>query len=230
MSCAAHSRAGRWSCAACRRPLCDDCRPVRWDGGVYCPPCQEAAESARGRTAAARAGLTRAKAVGVWILGAALLYGACDASDRFFFARRAKGIEPAPAFSVVDTAGRRHTLADLRGKVVILDFWATWCPPCIELLPDLKALHAGFKDKGLVLIGVNRDTDRAALDAAVGRHGLDWPQVYDTAAPRGEQLASVYGVYGIPTTVIIDKQGRLFKRWSTMDRKMSYFVERLLAQ
>lgn len=229
MAACAHGRAARWACAACAKPLCEEgCGAARWQGAVHCAPCVEAAQRGLVRRGALAAWLAPARRWGLAAAAAVLAYGACTGLDRLLFARRFDGLKPAPEFTAVDLEGRTHELSGLRGKVVVLDFWATWCPPCLRLMPDLKKLHADYKDRGLVLIGVNRDEGRGVLEKAAAEHGLDWPQVHDLA--REKPLAELYGVYGLPATMIIDKQGRLFKRWQPMDRKMSYFVERLLRE
>ncbi len=113
----------------------------------------------------------------------------------------------APNFTLPDLNGKPISLSDFRGHVVILDFWASWCPPCRASMPTLRKYYEEYKDKGLVLIGVS--LDRSAEDArsfleANGYHDLIalWGSV---SASQG--VAREYGIYGIPHTFVIDPNG-----------------------
>jgi thiol-disulfide isomerase/thioredoxin len=228
--CAAHRKGAPWVCAVCARALCPDCGPARWRDAFYCPACAQAAEAADLRRAR---WAYRRRAAAPWaavLLAAAAVLGAVKGAtrlDRALAQPEEAGLKPAPAFSVSDIDGRVWSLEALRGKVVVLDFWATWCPPCLRLLPDLKRLNAEYKHRGVVVLGVNRDEGSGELRKAVADLGLDWPQVHDPSRP-GAELADLYGVRELPTTVIIDQRGRLYKRWGTMDRKMSTYLDALL--
>lgn len=112
----------------------------------------------------------------------------------------------ASDFSFKDTQGRQQRLTDYRGKWVLVNFWATWCPPCQAEIPELIALHNAHKDRDLVVIGVLLDyySAKAALDYAASR-GVTYPLVlgnYKMAVPMG-------GVEVLPTTYLYDPTGKL---------------------
>jgi thiol-disulfide isomerase/thioredoxin len=110
----------------------------------------------------------------------------------------------APELSLQTLTGETVKLADLRGKIVLLDFWATWCEPCRNQMPAIAKLHRETKDQGVVLLGVNDDdTAEKALKWAK-EQGYGWPSLYDG---QQKDARRKYKVDGIPTLVLIDKQG-----------------------
>lgn len=116
------------------------------------------------------------------------------------------GIE-APQFTLNDREGNPVSLADFRGKYVLLDFWASWCRPCRASMPGLKEIYAAYRDKGLEIIGVSVDTDAAAWKKAVEDDQLPWIHVNDI---KGEDSAAgKYGVKAIPTMFLIDPEGNM---------------------
>ena len=117
--------------------------------------------------------------------------------------RRAR--EPyAPDFSIVTSQGEHLTSEDLRGKVVVLDFWGTWCPPCVESIPSLRSLHKKFsKEPSFVLIGVSSDSDEETWSAFIDKEKMIWPQYLD----RKREVQRMFGVRAFPTYIVIDAEG-----------------------
>lgn len=114
-----------------------------------------------------------------------------------------------PEFSqVVDLDGKPVSLADYRGKLVLLDFWATWCGPCIAEMPNIKEVYEKYHAKGFEIIGISLDTDEAALRKFIKENQLPWRQVFD--GKRWETpLVQQYGIRGIPAQFLIDQEGRV---------------------
>jgi thiol-disulfide isomerase/thioredoxin len=122
--------------------------------------------------------------------------------------RFAKNPEIAPPFLLHDIAGRIVSTADLKGKVVILNFWATWCPPCREEIPELVRLQAKYKDK-LLIVGASEDDDGPLKVAQFAQqHGMNYPIVMATK----ELIDNYGGVPALPTSFIIDPQGRVMQK------------------
>lgn len=113
--------------------------------------------------------------------------------------------QAAPEFSGEAIDGAPIALGDLRGRVVVLDFWATWCGPCIAAMPTMRDLASRFEDKGVVFVGVSLDAPdaKAAIRDVVARERLPYRQFHDA---RGA-VSEAYGVSGIPCVVLIDRQG-----------------------
>lgn len=111
----------------------------------------------------------------------------------------------APPFSVTTVDGKTVTLDSLRGRVVLLDFWATWCVPCKQYLPQLQKLNADLHDQPFTILSVSRDEDLEVWKQYIADNHMTWPQVLDT----GHTLASLYGVDALPHTFTIDADGAL---------------------
>lgn len=107
----------------------------------------------------------------------------------------------------VDLDGRRWSLGDLRGRVVLIDFWATWCAPCLAEIPNLQALRARYPRERFEILGVSLDaTSRRSLISFLNRHRMDWPQIHQ---PRGygSELARLFRIDQLPVTVLVDRNG-----------------------
>ena len=109
-----------------------------------------------------------------------------------------------PPFEGKTPAARPYTLADLRGKVVILNFWASWCAECRPEMPALERLHRDFAARGLVMIGINAREDAATIRRYARELGLTFPLLVDTEG----KINALYGVVGLPATFIIGRDGR----------------------
>ena len=104
-------------------------------------------------------------------------------------------------------AGASH-LSDLRGKVVILDFWASWCPPCVEEADSLNRLQQDIAPKGGIVLGISEDEDAAAYEQFLREHHVNFPTYRDPTKKTKES----YGTVMIPETYLIDRQGRLVRK------------------
>ncbi|MDE0018843.1 MAG: redoxin family protein [Candidatus Poribacteria bacterium] len=114
-----------------------------------------------------------------------------------------------PDFSAaVDLDGTPISLADYRGKVVLLDFWAVWCGPCLGEIPRIKAVYEKYHDKGFDVIGVSLDEDAAVLREFIKEKEIPWRQIFDGQKWAGH-LVQQYGVRGIPAPFLIDREGKV---------------------
>jgi peroxiredoxin/Tfp pilus assembly protein PilF len=114
----------------------------------------------------------------------------------------------APPFAVTTIDGQRISLDDLKGKVVLLDFWATWCTPCREALPHVRDIAKKFQDQPLVVLSVSLDTDEQKWKDFITKNEMTWPQYRDPAGFTGP-IAKMFGVEAIPHTFTIDADGVL---------------------
>ena len=113
----------------------------------------------------------------------------------------------APDFTLPDLDGNQQRLSDYRGKVVMLNFWGTWCPPCRREMPSMERLYLEYKDRGLVVVAVNQWEDEDTVFEFTGRLSLQptFPILFD----RESRVSEKYLVKGLPTTYLIDKSGKI---------------------
>jgi len=136
--------------------------------------------------------------------------------------------DQAPDFTLTSTAGGSVQLSSLRGQIVVLDFWASWCGPCRAAIPALQRIHTDYADRGVRVLGVNLN-DSGDPAEFMAKLNADY-----TVLIKGEQVAAAYAVRGIPTIVIIDPDGAVVHResgWkSGMDAQLRNVIDAALAR
>lgn len=117
--------------------------------------------------------------------------------------------KPVPDFTLPSPNGTAYTLSKLRGKIVLLDFWASWCRPCRFNNPEIVDLYNRYKDKGFTVMSVSLDRDKAAWEAAIKEDRLKWPYHVSELKMWQSAVGALYKVQSIPSTFLIDSQGKL---------------------
>jgi peroxiredoxin len=140
---------------------------------------------------------------------------------------------PFPTFKAPGLDGKPIELADYKGKILLVDFWATWCPPCVEELPYVQATYDKFHANGFDVLGVSLDNSREDLESFVKRRKLPWRQVFydEQGQPGGRNpLAQSLRVNAIPATFLLDREGRLVAtalRGTELEREVQRLVNQL---
>jgi len=132
----------------------------------------------------------------------------------------------APRLTLGLLSGGRLSLEDLAGEVVLVNTWATWCPPCREELPALEAVHRRYDDQGLLVLGVNIGESRDEVQRFVTRSGLTFPILLDP----DEEALRAFGSISLPSSFLIDRDGRVRARWfgATCERELEGAILPLL--
>jgi thiol-disulfide isomerase/thioredoxin len=131
---------------------------------------------------------------------------------------------PAPDWKLADPVGKVHSLSDYRGKIVVLDFWATWCGPCIQAMPSLQRLHQDYQDRGVVVFGINTWEESNSAEF-MKRSGYTYGLLL-----KGEEAAAAYRVSSLPTLYVIDVDGTVIHRLSGTDDNLRIFIEKHLKE
>ena len=113
-----------------------------------------------------------------------------------------------PDFDEKDLDGKSISVGNYKGKIVLVDFWATWCEPCMGEMPNVFKVYQKYHDKGFEIIGVSLDEDRDSLLAVLKQNNIPWPQFYDGQRFKNK-LAAKYGIDGIPMNYLIGKDGKI---------------------
>jgi peroxiredoxin len=117
------------------------------------------------------------------------------------------GSQPAPVFTLANRAGGEVSLAALKGKVVMINFWASWCGPCRQEFPALDQIYGKYKPMGFEMVGINVESEKADAEKFLGATPVSFPILFDPE----NKVSGSYGVSAMPTTFLVDRQGRL--RW-----------------
>ncbi len=131
----------------------------------------------------------------------------------------------APEVAVNDLGGNTFRLADLKGKYVLVDFWATWCAPCTVELPRMQAAYAKYKGRGFEIVAVSLDESKGVVDEFVKARKLPWKQVHNGTS-HGD-LVEAFGVRTIPATFLIDPAGKIVRlelRGAALDRALETLI------
>ena len=138
-----------------------------------------------------------------------ILIGLCILLAGCYSASRPPRIgSTAPDFTVQDV-DRKIALSDLHGKIVVLNFWATWCPPCVDEMPSLVHLQQRLKDKGVTVLAVSVDVDEGAYRRFLKDHNIDLLTVRDP----DHKSSNLYGTFKFPETYIIDRDGKMRRKF-----------------
>lgn len=128
--------------------------------------------------------------------------------------------KPAPDFRLKTFDGRAVSLDDYRGRVVLLDFWATFCPPCVAALPELQALHAKHGARGFSIVGVTVDDRAALVQKATSRAKVTYPILQATP-----EVWNAYKVNALPALILVGRDGRIIKRYGGEADKQAMLAE-----
>jgi peroxiredoxin len=132
----------------------------------------------------------------------------------------------APEFSLKTLTGEEINLAKNRGKIILIDFWATWCAPCREAIPHLVDLYKTYREQGLEVVGLSMDKgDPKTVDHFVRSLDIPYP-----IAIAPEEIARAYGVSGLPTTLLIDKEGKIREKVVGFNTKIAKKIESRVAE
>ncbi len=141
----------------------------------------------------------------LWLTGLLLMLllnvAACGEQKLTDMPRKAK----APGYELVDMDGVKHTLDELKGQPVILNFWATWCPPCREEMPSMNRAWAKIKDQGIAMVAINVGEDEDTIFSFMADYPIDFTVLLDASG----DIINRWPVKGLPTTYVIDPEGRV---------------------
>ncbi len=135
-----------------------------------------------------------------------------------------RSADKMPEFSLKDTSGNLVSSAQFKGKVLIVDFWATWCPPCRVEMPHFQELYEKYKDRGLEIIGISLDVDPEDVKEYVKEIGIN----YTILMADNKVQKAFGGLLGLPTTFVIDRKGNIYKKYIGFTEKKEF--ERAVAE
>lgn len=145
--------------------------------------------------------------------------------DQKYAADLVKSGSVAPYFGMKTAEGKTLSLNQYKGRYVLLDFWASWCPDCRKDIPNVVRMYRKFHPQGVDFIGISMDTNAEAWKKAIAQYGLTYPQVSELVKFHDTKIAALYGVKWIPSMVLIDPQGKVL-----LSTVLSYKMERTLTE
>jgi peroxiredoxin len=145
--------------------------------------------------------MTRVKVITTGIILLSLFFFIANCKKREYQANIGSR---APDFTLTDLDGKKVSLSDYKGTVIIIDFWATWCPPCKDSIPFLEGLHQRYREKGLVILGISFDGDTDTVRNFRKKITMTYPVLMGD-----DRLKNDYGLIGIPEMFILDRNGIL---------------------
>ncbi|MCM8762699.1 MAG: TlpA family protein disulfide reductase [Candidatus Omnitrophica bacterium] len=135
-------------------------------------------------------------------------------------------ITKAPDFTLQDINGKVLKLSDYKGKVVVINFWATWCPPCLAEIPDFVKFYNSYKEKGVEIIGIAVSSDINDVKKIIGEKKINYP----VCMSDGKVESQYGGIRAVPTTFIIDKQGNIYQKkiGSMSEKELTEIIKGIL--
>ncbi len=191
-------------------------QPIALDQGG---PVSHAADDREGRGLASQVGLPPARPrkgssallTGLLVVAAAIL--GARLVDVYTAGPGISAGDPAPEFEGTTVDGRHMRLSSLRGQVVLIDFWATWCLPCVQAMPHLEGLHRKFGPEGLFVLGINQEGGQEeSVRAFLKEQDIRFPSIAESGG-----IAQAYGVQALPTSFLIDTHGIVRGRYRGSD-------------
>ena len=137
------------------------------------------------------------------------------------------GVGDTLEIAFTDIKGNKFDLAKLKGKVVLVDFWATWCGPCVQEMPNVIAAYEKYHDKGFEIVGISLDQDKSSLERFIEKENMNWAQYFDGKGWENE-IAGRYGIKGIPATFLVGKKGTVIAsdlRGGALEAKLAELLD-----
>lgn len=162
---------------------------------------------------------------------AATIQAKYPGDERFERYHRRAGLPGSVAELVGPTLdGKEFNLKAWKGKVVVIDFWATWCKPCVAMTPDLLKLYSDFHEQGLEMVGVTLDQEEQRVREYLAEKKIPWSQIRYPELEEAAKVATNYGTAGIPMVFVVDRQGRVKGIGSHKVRRIRELVEEAISE